>query len=321
MGTPAEEVTKTSEVQTSEEILAAEAAEQEAAEATQVKEEADAKVREELEAEGKSPEEIDEVLKAINEGDELEIVREGEEETQPLKTQHQVDSAVRKRVYRLNRAKDKVVGERDESNAANVILSEQNKLLEMALEQERGKKSLLAQPNPEDFEDGISNPEFIKQNAAFNQQTIQQEVSKQVGEATKQTVQQSTDEVDQASLERDQTKHYERVNDLKVKDYDVREDRALEIFGNEVVNQVIMNFPKSHLMLYYLGTEKNAEEAKALAALLESSPVQGVAEFGRLQGELTLKPKSNSTPGPDDELEGGAKSLSKKRGPQGATYS
>ena len=48
--------------------------------------------------------------------------------------------------------------------------------------------------------------------------------------------------------------------------------------------------------------------------------VGGLLDIGRLEAELKVKPKSNITPDPDEELVGGGVPPSGKRGPKGATF-
>ncbi len=295
MGTPAEEVKKTIENQTPEEIAVPEA------EATRIKEEADTAKREELEAEGKTTEEIEEALKAAEgETDEVEIVREG---TQPGKTQQQVNSIVQGRVKRLKSKIDGLNEDNKQSNTALDLSEEKNKLLQIALKQAQDKsRDAVKAPDVNDFDGGTNDPEFIKQQGLYNQSIISKQVADEVAKAT-QTISNTTNaEQESQALLSNQVKHYERAEEIGAKDYEVTEDKAIEVLGTEVTKHIIDNFDDSHIILYYLG--KNPDEASRIANLLESSPIKGVAEIGRLSSELTVKSIKKPAPDPDEKISG-----------------
>lgn len=280
-------------------------------EALRLKEEAEAEKRETLEAEGKTPEEIDEIL--ATEGDELEIVREG--------SQPEADKTVgiRKRINKLN---TKVAIATEGEATANTELAlekEKNTLLALALEQAKGNGKAPEMPNPDDFDQGTSDPGFISKQTEYHKSVVTAEVARQVAEATQITVDHSDQNVKNRDLEQKQTKHYERATDIGAKDYEETEDIAIEALGgNQIVNQIIDNFDDSHILLYYLG--KNVGEAEKIAGLIKSNPVKGVAALGRLSAELKVKPKKTKiAPDPDKDLQGGA-GAAKGRGPKGATF-
>lgn len=301
MGIPAEEVKKTIDNSTPEEMAAAEAKAKADDEAKQIKEEADANKRVELEADGKTPEEIEEALKAAEEeSDEIEIVREG---TQPQYSKQQVNEIVHKRVKKLN---TKIVKSDESNKQTNVDLdlaNEKNKLLQLALDQARGNSGdVLKAPDANDFDGGTSDPEFIKQQGTYNQSIITKQVTEQVAKATENLTNTNNVEQQSQALLSKQVKHYERADELGAKDYEATEDKALEILGTDVANHIIDNFEDSHVILYYLG--KNPNEATRIANLLESRPIMGVAEMGRLSSELRIGSKTKPTPDPDEEING-----------------
>ena len=115
--------------------------------------------------------------------------------------------------------------------------------------------------------------------------------------------------------------HYKRADALKVKDYDETEDKAIEILGQDVVNQLIANTDKSPELLYYLG--KNPGKAQEMAEMVKTNPVKGVFELGRLGAKLSARPKSRTKPAPAPEGEqrgGGAGRKQVRRGPAGAKF-
>lgn len=235
------------------------------------------------------------------ENDDVEIVREG---TQPLLNQQAVDSIVQKRVKKLNTKVDVAETKAGEVSEENSLLVEKNKLLTLALEQQRNpKQPEVTEPNVDDFDLGFDDPEFRKKQKDYNTAQITAEVRRQVTGATTDFVQGNVQSAKQRDLETKQLKHYERADKIGAKDYMEVEDKALSIVGNEFASQMISNFDDAHIMLYFLG--KNPEEAQALADLVKSNPIKGIAEVGRLRSELKVKPRSNPTPEPDTELEGG----------------
>lgn len=301
MGSTAEEIKKTIDNSTPEEIAAVEAKAKADDEAKQIKEEADANKRVELEAEGKTPEEIEETLKAAEEeSGEIEIVREG---TQPQYSKQQVNKYVHNRVKKLNK---KIVASNESNEQKTVELdlaNEKNKLLQLALDQARGSSGdVLKAPNVNDFDGGTNDPEYIKQQDAYNQSIITKQVTEQVTKATKNLTNTNNEAQQSQALLSKQVKHYERADEIGAKDYEVTEDKALEILGTEVANHIIDNFDDSHVILYYLG--KNPDEANRIANLLESRPIMGVAEIGRLSSELKVKSRKKSSPDPDEEISG-----------------
>ena len=160
---------------------------------------------------------------------------------------------------------------------------------------------------PEDSAGNIKRiyvPFFFRQYQEYQDATLKQEVGRQVAEASRQTAQTHTQTAQTQNLERKQIKHYERAKETGARDYGEVEDKAIAVLGNDVVNHLIANFDDSHVLLYYLG--KNPGEAARIADTIQSNPIQGVAEIGALRSELKIKPKSNNTPDPDEELEGGS---------------
>lgn len=230
---------------------------------------------------------------------EFEITRESGD-SQPPQQQH---FGIRKRINKLNARNEESNHRTDEANTKNAFLEEKNKILEIALQQARENQNGLTQPNPTDFDDGVSDPKFQEQQHAFNQQIIQREVAKQVQASTKTVEDNSSIHFQTRELEKKQLKHYERATEIGAKDYSETEDKAIESLGNELVNHIIENFEDSQYLLYYLG--KNTHEADRISGLIQNKPILGIAELGRLSSELKVKTKTSTAPNPDEEIEGG----------------
>lgn len=233
--------------------------------------------------------------------DEVEIVREG---TQPQFTQQQVNDIVNKRVKRLN---GKVTESNDtatETNAALELATQRNKILEMALDQAKAAKvSEIKLPDPNDFDDGVTDAEYIKQHGDYTNSIIAKQVAEQVARAT-QTVATTHNKTQQSeALLSKQVKHYERAEEIGAKDYEATEDKALEILGNDTAKVIIENYDNSHIILYYLG--KNPDEAKHIASLVESKQsVKAIDAVAGLSRDLKLKPKTKIVADPDEEIQG-----------------
>ncbi len=231
---------------------------------------------------------------------ELEVVRSGEDGSQP-DAQH----GIRKRVNKLNAKVAKADATASDAENRLTIEQEKNKLLTMALEQ-KTPAELPMPPDPADYDEGVRDPKYAQALDQYNQPLIAAEVQRQTANLT--PVQ--TETIDPI-LERNQTKHYERADKLGAKDFEETEEAAIAILGKDTVNHFINNSEKSELVLYYLG--KNPGRAEEIASLVKSNPVKAMLQLGRLEAELSVKPRGNSesTPDPDEELSGGSPSAGK----------
>jgi len=256
-------------------------------------------VKEELEADKDKPAEGDEDPK--EEDQEFEVVREtGESQTSTAPKQ----TGFRKRINKLNQKIVNANQERDNATTDKAILEEKNKLLEIALEQARsGKVDPVNPPNPDDYDAGTLDPEFIRKKEAWTDARIDQRISEGIAKATKSTVETQSTSTKAIDLQKKQASHYERAEKIGVKDYEATEDKAIEALGLEYTNHVIDHFNDSQNILYYLG--KNPKDAEHLRSVLDESLVLGVAEIGRLRSEIRVRPKKQTTPNPDAPLEGG----------------
>lgn len=253
--------------------------------------------------------------KAESEGDEeeFEISLEGDDGSHPEQDENR---GIRKRINKLNRKVEAANEGKEAVSAELEIERERNRLLQLALDQQQGKtvKDANAPPDPNDYDDGITDPAYIK---AF-QDHLAAGVLEKAQAAQTQTRAQVEE---QSKLESRQVDHYKRADALKVKDYDETEDKAIEVLGQDVVNQLIANTDKSPELLYYLG--KNPGKAQEMADLVKTNPVKGVFELGRLGARLSARPKSRTKPAPAPEGDlrgGGAGRRKSQRGPAGAKF-
>ncbi len=161
-------------------------------------------------------------------------------------------------------------------------------------------------PDPIDFDGGVQDPKYAQALRDFNQPLIAAEVDKRVSALP--VASQTQGAPSNPDLERRQRQHYERAQEMKAKDFEETEDKAIAILGNEVVNHLIQSSEKSHIVLYYLG--KNPDIAEDIKSLIDTDPVKATLQLGRLEAELSVKPKADlePTPDPDTELQGGTPS-------------
>tara|TARA_R110000782_G_C14819205_1_gene413830 strand:+ start:31564 stop:32529 length:966 start_codon:yes stop_codon:yes gene_type:complete len=239
--------------------------------------------------------------------DEIEIVREND--TLSLK-QQSLDGIIQKRVKKLNIKVDKATQQATDATTEAGLLREKNKILELAIEQQReAAVKPKAAPDPDDFDLGYEDPAYRNEQRKHTQAEISAEVQRQVAGVTKGFMQSNQADAVSKDLVKKQTGHYQNALKLGAKDYNEVEDAAIEILGQDVTNQLISNFDDSPTMLYYLG--KNPAEAERLSNLIKTNPIKGVAEIGRLQVELKVKPKKTTdAPEPDEEIIGGKASSS-----------
>jgi hypothetical protein len=249
----------------------------------------------------------------IEEPEEIEIVREG---TQPKFNQQEVNDIVSKRVNKLNAKVTEASESAGQINTELALANERNKILQLALEQAKAVPQETSLPMPDDFDEGVSDPEYIKKQAEYTQALINKGIAEGLAQVTQANSNTHNQQQVNDKLLSKQVKHYERAEKIGAKDYAVTEDKALEVLGNEVANHIIDNFDDSHVILYYLG--KNPDEAERIAGLIKSQPIKGVAEMGRLSAELKVKTKSRVAPDPDEEIQGGIASSKKKR--KGPTF-
>ncbi len=231
-------------------------------------------------------------------GQEVEIVRAGDDGSQPKdKT-----AGIRKRVNKLNAKVRAAEDTSSQAVAELATLREQNKVLQLFVEQTKAAESTKP-PDPNDFDDGVHDPKYVEAHQKHTQEVIAAEVQKQA--AAFAPVQTDTSSVSR-ELERRQTRHYEQADKLGAVDYQETEDKAVAILGNETVNQLISKMDSSPLILYFLG--KNPDEAEEIKALIDTDPVKAVLKLGELGAGLKVQPKAKSdpTPDPDDELRGGS---------------
>lgn len=250
---------------------------------------------EEVETDEVESEETDEIENEEGEG-------QGEDDTQPQEKQQQKSDWIQKRIARANRKVEKVSEEAEAAKTELELLRQKNKLLELAVQQRTPQPKPDAAPNPDDFDGGEYDPEYKKAHESYLIKKAEEAAHQRYQESQTNALKEQQEAAKRQELEQKQREHYERALTLEVKDYDVAEDKVLEILGHDNVNHLINNFEDSHALVYHLG--KNEKEAQRLADLIQSNPIRGAAEIGRLSASLALKPSKSIPPAPVEKLEG-----------------
>lgn len=257
-----------------------------------------------------APDESDEAGDQEPDGQEVEIVLKGDEGSQPA----QSNLGIRNRVRKLNAKVSAAQAGESQASSELATEREKNKLLQLALNQQ--KASPKGPPDPNDFDDGAKDAKYVEALEAHNREFFQSEMEKH-------TAAQSTPAANDSALERRQTEHYQAADKLGIPDYEVVEEKAIDILGKQTVNHLIKSLDNSPKLLYFLG--KNPGKAEEIAEMLTGGDtVKAILEIGALSAGLIAQPKAKrkAAPDPDDDLEGASVSRTGNptRGPAGATY-
>ena len=235
---------------------------------------------------------------------EFEVVLESKgSQPEPAKTS---PISIGKRINKLNAKVDTAQQGEEKANNELILANERNRLLQIQLDQGQQARAQPVMPIVDDFPEGVNDPDYVKKYQEYMARTVQTEITRQVQEATKQTVQTSRQAVQSQELERNQLRHIKKSNELGLKDYIEMEEKALLILGPNTMNQIINDFENSHLLVYHLG--KNEDKAQDIANKIQINPFKGVAELGAIDAKLMVKPKTKITPNPDTPLAGGSPS-------------
>ena len=234
---------------------------------------------------------------------EVDIILEGDE-TQPQSDDVPKRSFL-KRINKLNGKVDKAKGEAEAERKRAADLEEENRILRMTLDSQSGsREEPTKQPDPNDFDGGAYDPEYIQKSTAYAQEQAIAAARTELAESQKKAQEDQRKAQFQEQLRAGQKEHFLRASKLKVPDYEEVEDKAIEILGIENANQIMLSVPKSEVLLYYLG--KNPDKAEYFADAIQKNAVKALVEIGGLIDKIKVKPKNEPPPEPDTELEGAA---------------
>lgn len=229
------------------------------------------------------------------ESPEFELVREGETQA-PKKAE--VPVGLKQRFKKLTGQKKEAEAEAEKARKQQEELQEEIKRLKQSLDSGSEK----GPPDPNNFDGGVYDPEYVKALNSYNDKVIEERISQRLQESQQKSYQEQTQHVQSQEMEKALMDHYKRATDLGAKDYAEVEDKAMEVLGEENFKHLASNIDDSEVIMYYFG--KNPEVAEQYSEMLRTKPIKALAEIGRLLAQIKKKPKSEPLPDPDEELEG-----------------
>jgi hypothetical protein len=239
---------------------------------------------------------------------------EPESESQTDKSAAPKKKGFERRVSRLVKQREEAKGEASELSERLHASEEEKKLLRMRLEQlSKAKEQEIKEPDPDQFDGGEIDPDYLKKKREFDQAQFRQIAREEAANIAKQENKTAAQIKAESDLKQKQKEHWQKADELGAADYDEAEEKAVKVLGVDMVNNIIEYFPgESHKVMYYLGLDKNAEEAEELSEKFSSGQrglVEGVAEVGRILERIKATPlKTSIAPDPDKETEGSAPS-------------
>ena len=228
--------------------------------------------------------------------------------TLPRKT---APRGVLKRIGRLTKEKHEANEERDKARRESELKEQQLELLKLQNQKlMQDTKEQIARPNPDDFQGGVTDPAYIEAEKLYIADVAQQIADKKIAQTRKEAQGAAVQDAEDSDFEQIATEHYARADKIGAKNYDDVEAVATGIFGEKISREIIKISDKAHLIFYFLGLDKNRQEAENLRDLLSSpkTVAQGVKLIGHYEKDLTpSKVKRKKTPSPetDEELDGG----------------
>jgi len=184
------------------------------------------------------------------------------------------------------------------------IANQRIEILQLANNQKRNATQPV-EPSPNDFEEGVHDPKYIKKFQEYLRAENQQEIKREVETQTKSTQETVNNGNLQRETERKQRDHYRKALQGN-SDYEEKEDAAKDILGVESIKDIIANFDDSDLIIYQLGADEDMAW-KVADAMENKDHVLAVRLLERASRGLKPKPKTNKpTPNPDTPLPGGS---------------
>ncbi len=219
-------------------------------------------------------------------------------------------SGFARRNSRLVKQRDEAKGEVAEKDAALNAEREAGKLKDLRIAQlEEQTQAKVVEPNPDDFDGGNDDPDFVAKKKEFDNANIKKLVSEQVAQAAKQGNEATIRNHQANDLKQKQEEHWEQADEMGNQDYDEKEGKLIDLIGKDMVNHIIANCPgDSHKVVYYMGT--NEDEALTFAEDIANASTmpKAVMDLGAIRERLRANPQTLMTPDPDEETQGSAPS-------------
>lgn len=200
---------------------------------------------------------------------------------------------------------NKITADKHEERRKREAESKRADELQRKLDDIEAKKPTLSKPELEDHD---------YDEEAYNKANVAYQVQEQVkAELTSQKAQQK--EIDQqAKMQQSLATFNERATALGKDDFNEKTALVPELPAG--VANAIVGLENGAEIAYHLGT--HLDKADALASM---SPMEAMMELGRISSSMSAKQeiKTSAAPDPIETLSSGS-SLTKERGPAGATY-
>lgn len=247
------------------------------------------------------------------EGSEAEVSEDGESESggdgeqeagKPEKNRRSAQHRVSNRIRKLK-------GDLNQSETGNADLQNQLAIAKQRIEimrlanNQKGTDKKPVEPSPDDFEDGVQDPKYVKKFQEYLRGQNKEEIKQEFASQAKTFQENNATDNLQRDTERKQREHYRRA--IKGNsDYEEKEDTLTEILGTEAIKDIINNFDDSDNIIYQLGADEDMAY-KVLDAMDSKNHVLAVRLLERASNGLKPKLKNNKpTPDPDKALPGGS---------------
>lgn len=231
-------------------------------------------------------------------GEEVEVVLEGEEE-KPA-SQQKVSRRVKKLLERTNTLETSLETEKSEKTIADERIIQ----LEAQLAERTPQQASTDMPLPPTLEQCDYDDEALKLAQSKYQTDVKTWISSQNQSTTQQNAQAETQRQTELTKKTALDAHYKRADELKVSDYDSTEAKAVEVLGKDMVKAIAMTFPNSARIINYLGKNENVTDE--IMKLNATNPQAGVAKLWELNFKLKDAPRKRSNaPEPESKVEGG----------------
>lgn len=211
-----------------------------------------------------------------------------------------------RRQRKLLERNDRLKQELSQADQAKEALAAENRLLRMQMQQRQQQEGKQPDKAPTLAECGYDEDVFAQKMQDYLSGTSRSALSDELKKYEQRQLQQQFERNRASALEA----HYERADKLKVPDYDVAEEKAVEALGRDFVADVAARLPDSEVVLYFLG--KNPGKAREIAELAKRDPALAAVAIGELKAGLKVQPKGakTNTPEPDTPAGGGGASTS-----------
>ena len=197
----------------------------------------------------------------------------------------------------------RIIGQRDKAREESAEKDQRLKQMEVELAALRGNQGGKPKQAPQwaDFDsDEAYQKAVVDWAKSQNQQVSQPTNTAQILHRLKED-EHRNQKIDQ---------HYQRAQELaeKFPDYSQAEKAALDVLGDDLVNDIATRAKNSAALMLHFG--RNPDAARQFKDLASTDPVEAALELGRLDASVKVQARSKTPPPEPDETLGGGKSSS-----------